>query len=131
MTMGLCCGFRYTAPALPRELTMWWLSFRDGTVVFIEASSLSHARLLAPKNGLGRVSHFVDGYFIDFERAMPIPPAYVGRVLSPIEARQLWELLEREPQGHGTERSREPAAPTSRHATNRHLQAGGRSERRR
>jgi hypothetical protein len=64
-------------------MTMWWLSFRHGDVVVIKASSLVHARLLAARNGLGRASHFVEGYFIDPARMMPIPHEYVGRMLSP------------------------------------------------
>jgi len=91
---------------------MWWLSFRDGGVVVIKASSLVHARLLAARNGLGYASHFVEGYFIDPARMMPIPHEYVGRMLSPIEARQLGELLKQEPREYVTERRREP--PSSR-----------------
>jgi len=89
---------------------MWWLSFRDGGVVLIKASSLVHARLLAARNGLGRASHFVEGYFIDPARMMSIPDEYVGRMLSPIEARQLGELLKQEPREHVTERRREPSS---------------------
>jgi len=70
-------------------MTMWWLSFRHGGVVVIKASSLVHARLLAAQNGLGRASHFVEGYFIDPGRMTPIPDEFVGRMLSPIEA---WHL---------------------------------------
>jgi len=47
---------------------MWRLSFRDGGVVIISASSLIHARLLAAANGLGRASRFVEGNFLDIER---------------------------------------------------------------
>jgi len=35
---------------------MWWLSFIGG-VVIMEATSLSHARLLAALKNLGRASH--------------------------------------------------------------------------
>jgi hypothetical protein len=92
---------------------MWWLLFRDGGVVIVGASSLVHARLLAAANGLGRASHFVEGNFIDTERLPPIPPEFVGRMLSPIEARQLQEMLDRKPRDHGTERRRrsKPARP--------------------
>ena len=93
---------------------MWWLSFRDGGVVVIKASSLVHARLLAARNGLGRASHFVEGYFIDPARMTPIPHEYVGRMLSPIEARQLGELLKQEQREHATERGRAPTPPSSR-----------------
>jgi hypothetical protein len=63
-------------------------------------------------NGLGRASYFVEGNFIDTERAPPIPPEFVGRMLSPIEARQLQEMLD-SPPDHGTERRRKskPARP--------------------
>jgi hypothetical protein len=44
---------------------MWWLMFLSGGVVIIEASSLIHARALAAAHGLGRVSHFAEGHFID------------------------------------------------------------------
>jgi hypothetical protein len=83
---------------------MWRLLFRDGGVV-IAGSSLIHARLLAAANGLGRASRFVEGNFIDTERLPPIPPEFVGRMLAPIEARQLQEMLD-SPREHGTERRR-------------------------
>jgi hypothetical protein len=87
-------------------MAMWWLSFRDGGVVIISASSLVHARLLAAGNGLGRASHFVEGTFIDAEHLPPIPSEFVGRMLSPIEARQLLEMLSRKSRDEGTERRR-------------------------
>jgi hypothetical protein len=92
---------------------MWRLLFRDGGVVIISASSLVHARLLAAANGLGRASRFVEGNFINIERVPPIPSEFVGRMLSPIEARQLEEMLNRRPPDHGTERRRrsKPARP--------------------
>ena len=93
---------------------MWWLSFRHGGVVVIKASSLVHARLLAAQKGLGRASHFVEGYFIDPGRMTPIPDEFVGRMLSPIEARHLEERLKLEPRENRTERSRKPAPPRSR-----------------
>jgi hypothetical protein len=74
---------------------MWWLLFRDGGVVILRASSLVHARLLAAARGLGRASHFVEGSFIDTECLPPIPSEFIGRTLSPVEARQLVELLYR------------------------------------
>jgi hypothetical protein len=74
---------------------MWWLSFSDGGVVIINAVSLAHARLLAAANGLGRASRFVEGNLIDTERLPPIPEEFVGRVLSPLDARQLLEILNR------------------------------------
>ena len=83
---------------------MWWLSFRDGGVVFISASSLVHARLLAAKHGLGRVAQFAEGRLIDPEHALSIPPQYCNRMLSRIEVRQLLGQLEREPPRHDTGR---------------------------
>ena len=83
---------------------MWWLAFRGSGVVILSASSLAHARLLAAAKGFGRASQFVEGGFIDTERLPPIPPEFVGRVLSPIEARQLGEMLNRQPRDHGTGR---------------------------
>jgi hypothetical protein len=74
---------------------MWWLSFSDGGVVIIGASSLVHARLLAAAKGLGRASHFVEGNLIDTERLPPIPAEFVGKMLSPVDARQLLEILDR------------------------------------
>jgi hypothetical protein len=90
---------------------MWWLLFRDGGVVIISASSLAHARLLAAANGLGRASHFVEGNFIDTERLPTIPSEFVGRMLSPVEARQLVELLNRKPRDAGAERRRGAKPP--------------------
>ena len=74
---------------------MWWLSFSDGGVVIIGASSLVHARLLAAAKGLGRASHFIEGNLIDTERLPPIPAEFVGKMLSPVDARQLLEILDR------------------------------------
>lgn len=90
---------------------MWWLLFRDGGVVIIGASSLVHARLLAAANGLGRASHFVDGGFIDTERWPPIPSEFIGRMLSPIEAQQIREMLNRRPQDRDPDRKRRAKSP--------------------
>jgi hypothetical protein len=78
---------------------MWWLSFSDGSVVIIAASSLAHARLLAAAKGLGRASHFVEGNRIDTERLPPIPSEFVGKMLSPVDARQLIDILDRRDRG--------------------------------
>jgi hypothetical protein len=75
---------------------MWWLSFSDGSVVIIGASSLAHARLLAAAKGLGRASNFVEGNRID-ER-LSIPGEFIGRMLSPVDARQLLDILNRPPE---------------------------------
>ena len=90
---------------------MWWLLFRDGGVVIVGASSLVHARLLAAANGLGRASHFVEGAFIDTERLPPIPAEFIGRMLSPIEARQIEEMLNRGPQDRDADRRRRSRSP--------------------
>jgi hypothetical protein len=83
---------------------MWWLSFTDGSVVIIAGSSLAHARLLAAAKGLGRASHFVEGNLIDIERLPPIPEEFIGRTLSPLDARKLLEILNR-PAGGRSARS--------------------------
>jgi len=92
---------------------MWWLSFLNGSVVIITASSLVHARLLAARQGLGRASHFVNGHFVDPGRVR-LPSEYIGRVLSPIEARQLDELLPHGPETYDADHDRESASPSSR-----------------
>lgn len=81
---------------------MWWLSFSDGGVVIIAASSLAHARLLAAAKGFGRVSNFVEGNRIDTERLPPIPVEFIGKMLSPVDARQLIDVLD------GKDRGRSP-----------------------
>ena len=69
---------------------MWWLTFLNGGVVIIEASSLTHARALAAAHGLGRVSHFAEGHFINPESAALIPDAFVGlAVLSLLPASRM------------------------------------------
>jgi hypothetical protein len=74
---------------------MWWLSFVDGRVVILdaEASSLIHARTIAAMHGLGRVSHFEGGHFINPEHAALISGDLIGRMLSPFEVQQLRERL--------------------------------------
>ena len=72
---------------------MWWLSFRGGDVVIMEAASLAHARLLAALNELGRVSQFVEGYSINPDLAALIPDDSIGQMLTPVEARQLLKLM--------------------------------------
>jgi hypothetical protein len=93
--------------AQARGLTMWWIWFLHGVVVIIKASSLIHARTLAALYGLGRVSHFAEGPFINPERAALIPDDFIARMLSPIEARHLRNLLEHGPREYRTDDSRE------------------------
>ena len=81
---------------------MWWLTFRDGSVVILEASSLLHARMLAVKYGLGRPAYFVEGHFIDPEWAAVIPHDDIGRMLSPPEARQVHDMLTDHGRRNGT-----------------------------
>jgi hypothetical protein len=81
---------------------MWWLSFSDGSVVIIAASSLAHARLLAAAKGLGRASNFVDGNRIDTGRLPSIPDEFVGKTLSPVDARRLLDVLNRQERGRPT-----------------------------
>src|ERR1700680_2031278 len=57
---------------------MGWLTFLNGGVVIIEASSLIHARSLAAAHWLGRVAHFAEGHFINPESAALIPDAFIG-----------------------------------------------------
>ena len=84
---------------------MWWLTFRRGDVVIVEASSLVHARMHAAQYGFGRPAHFAEGHFIDPERAARIPDNVIGRMLSPPEARQVREVL--------TDRGRRNGEPTN------------------
>jgi hypothetical protein len=65
-----------------------------------------------PPAGSAEPSYFVEGNFIDTERLPPIPPEFIDRMLSPIEARQLQEMLD-SPRDHDTERRRKtkPARP--------------------
>jgi hypothetical protein len=65
---------------------MWRLSFLHGGVVIVEASTLTHARMLAAVYGGGRVSHFAEGHVISPERAALIPDDSIGRMLSPAPA---------------------------------------------
>jgi hypothetical protein len=61
----------------------WWVSFRDGTAVIIEATSLAHARLLAAVLQVGRVAQFADGYLLSPELAALIPDDCVGQTAFP------------------------------------------------
>jgi hypothetical protein len=75
-----------------RLTPMWWLSFRGGSVVIVTAASLVHARLLAAIE-FDHASHFVEGYPIDPDLEELIPVHSVGRMLSPLESRDLIKLL--------------------------------------
>jgi hypothetical protein len=92
---------------------MWWLSFIGGSVVIMEATSLSHARLLAALKNLGRASQFAEGYFISPDLAAMIPDNSVGRMLSSDEALRLRKLLKYGPE-YGAKASRQPGIVPSR-----------------
>jgi hypothetical protein len=67
---------------------MWWLFFRGG-VVILTAASLA---LLAAIE-FGYASHFLEGYPISPDLVELIPDHSVGRMLCPLEARELIKLL--------------------------------------
>jgi hypothetical protein len=75
---------------------MWWLSFRDGTAVIIEATSLAHARMLAAVHQIGRVAQFADGYLLSPDLAALIPNDCVDRLLSRDDAWRLYDRLQRQ-----------------------------------
>jgi hypothetical protein len=93
---------------------MWWLSFLGGGVVILEASSLSHARMLAALNNLGRVSRFAEGRSLNAEGAALIPNDSIGRLLSPREAGDLHDLVEHGPRKYLADPSRQPGIKRSR-----------------
>ena len=74
-------------------MTLWWLSFRGGSAVIIEGELITHARVLAVANELGRASQFDDGYAIDPDLAESIPEDFIWRKLSPKEASDLLNEL--------------------------------------
>jgi hypothetical protein len=125
-----CVGFLWTVPCdcltsgtLRRDHNdntlstetdaMWWLSFRGG-VVIVEAASLIHARLLAAQCEFSRASEFVAGYFIDPDRAALIPNYSIGRMLSPVEVRELVKLLKYGPHKYVAKSNPEPVMVPSR-----------------
>jgi hypothetical protein len=71
----------------------WWLSLRGGSAVIVEAESMAHARLLAVVNGMGRASHFTDGYPIDAHLLELIPEQLIECKLSPAKANELLDQL--------------------------------------
>jgi hypothetical protein len=73
---------------------LWLLSFTGRcNAVVIKGESLIQARLLAAVDGLGRVSHFDEGFAMDPECAGQIPPSLIGRQLSGDEAADLLTML--------------------------------------
>jgi hypothetical protein len=73
--------------------------------------------MLAAVYGAGRVSHFAEGHVINPERAALIPDGSIGRMLSPIQARQLEDLLEE--RRSTTDADARPAARTAGRADRR------------
>jgi hypothetical protein len=75
-------------------MELWLLSFTGRcNAAVVRAESLSHARLLAVTDGLGRASHFDEGFAIDTELAARIPPSLIGRQLSGDDAADLLTAL--------------------------------------
>jgi hypothetical protein len=74
-------------------MTLWWLAFRGGSAVIVEGNSVTHARVLAVANELGRASQFEDGYAIDPDLAEMIPDDFIWRELSPKEAADVLMML--------------------------------------
>jgi hypothetical protein len=83
-------------------MTLWWLAFRGGSAVIVEGESITHARVLAVANELGRASQFDDGYAIDPDLAEMIPEDFIWRKLSPKEASDLLNRLKEGPPRPGT-----------------------------
>jgi hypothetical protein len=78
-------------------MMLWWLSFRGGSALIIEAESLAHARLLAAVNELGRASHLLEGHSVDPDLVTLIPDDFIGRKLFAEEAEELLGLLKHGP----------------------------------
>jgi hypothetical protein len=74
-------------------MTLWWLAFHGGSAVIVEGNSITHARVLAGANELGRASQFEDGYAIDPDLAEMIPDEFVWRELSSTEAADVLMML--------------------------------------
>ena len=81
-------------PRLPQ------LNARKGAVI-VEGESITHARVLAVANELGRATQFDDGYAIDPDLAEMIPEDFIWRKLSPKEASDLLNKLREGPPRHG------------------------------
>jgi hypothetical protein len=73
---------------------LWLLSFMGRcNAAVVRGESLIQARLLAVADGIGRASHFDEGFAIDPEQAGQIPPSLIGRQLSGDEAADLLTML--------------------------------------
>jgi hypothetical protein len=79
-------------------MALWWLSYRQGEttagVTIIEASSISHARMLVAIEGLDTGLDFADGLLLHCQLAAMISLNEVGRLLSPQEATRIVEFFE-------------------------------------
>jgi hypothetical protein len=86
---------------------LWLLSFTGRcNAAVVRAETLIQARLLAVADGVGRASHFDEGFAIDPDCAAQIPPSLIGRPLSGDEAADLLTMLMIGPK-------REPAVPAN------------------
>jgi hypothetical protein len=74
-------------------MRLWWLSFRGGTAVIMQAETLAHARLLAAVKELRHASLFDNGFPVDPDFQRMIPEEFIGRNLSRNEASDLLRLL--------------------------------------
>jgi hypothetical protein len=74
-------------------MRLWWLSFRGGTAVIMQAETLAHARVLAAVEELRRASLFENGFPVDPEFQRIIPEEFIARSLSRNEASDLLRLL--------------------------------------
>ncbi len=75
-------------------MRLWWLSFKDGRTVIVQAETLVHGRLLsAVNNGMARAHLFDAGFQVDPEFEQMIPDELIGRTLSREEAADLQRRL--------------------------------------
>jgi hypothetical protein len=73
---------------------LWLLSFTGRcNAAVVKAETLIQARLLAVAEGIGRASHFDEGFAINPACAGQIPPSLIGRQLSGDEAADLLTML--------------------------------------
>jgi hypothetical protein len=73
---------------------LWLLSFTGRcNAAIIRADTLIQARLLAAAEGVGRASHFDQGFAINPKCVGAIPPDLIGRHLSGDEAADLLTML--------------------------------------
>ena len=65
-SIGLAGSCYVAAPTFQEGaglMTPWWLTFRGGSAVIVEGNSVTHARVLAVANELGRASQFCRRFF--------------------------------------------------------------------